>query len=69
MIKMDYAQMSDDLFVYEYTLRQAEREYNSYIKQGAWSDEICYRVDILNEIIQECIDGMSAIEEILKTDE
>ena len=58
--------MSDDLFVYEYTLKQAEREYNTYVQRGAWSDEMCYRVDTLNEIIQECIDGIHEIEEMLE---
>jgi hypothetical protein len=66
---MNYAQMYDDLSVYEYALRQAEREYNSFVRQGAWTDEMCYRVDMLNEIIQECIDGINAIEEILNESE
>jgi len=50
---MDYAQLSDKLFVAEYSLKQAERKLHGYVKKAAWSEDDCYQVDLLYEIIEQ----------------
>jgi hypothetical protein len=59
-------QMYDDLDVYKYQLKCAERKYQTYVMKAAWSDEDCYRVDELNAIIEKCIAEIDAINYLLE---
>jgi len=63
---MNISEVYDDLFLYEHTLRQAEEEYHEYVRQAAWSDEICYRVDSLKEVISTCSLGIATIKAFLQ---
>jgi hypothetical protein len=63
---MDYAQLSDNLYTFEYQLKQAERRLHEYVKKAAWSDEDCFQVDMLYEIIDNYTSQIETIREMLE---
>lgn len=65
---MDYAQISDNLFVFQCRLKQAEREYHGFVKKAAWSDEICFKVDLLIETITTCKREIAQITEMMRAE-
>jgi hypothetical protein len=62
---MNISQIYDDLSMFEYRLARANQEYASYVKKAGWSDEICYRVDVLQRNIAAYEQEIEAIHEIL----
>ena len=58
--------MYDDLDMYKYQLKSAERKYQAYVMKAAWSDEDCYNVDKLNAIVYNCIVQIKLIQEYLQ---
>lgn len=62
---MNLSQIYDDLSMFQYRLARANQEYHSYCKKGGWSDEICYRVDVLQRDIATYQEEIEAIHEIL----
>ena len=62
---MDYAQLSDNLYTFEYQLKQAERRLHEYVKKAAWSDEDCFQVDMLYEIMDNYTSQIEMIREML----
>ena len=63
---MDYAQLSDKLYTFEYQLKQAERRLHGYVKKAAWSDEDCFQVDMLYEIMEKYARDIEMIQEMLE---
>ena len=59
-------QMYDDLDMYKYELKCAERKYQAYVMKAAWSDEDCYNVDKLNAIVYNCTVQIELIQEYLE---
>jgi hypothetical protein len=66
---MDYAQLSDKLFVTEYSLKQAERKLHLYVKKAAWSEEDCFQVDIIYETIQRYEKEIASIRQATTQDD
>ena len=50
---MNISEAYDNLYMYQHLLSMCEREYSSYVKCGAWSDEVCHRVNLLHMRIEE----------------
>ena len=58
-------QMCDDLVMYEYVLRNAQNKYHEYVKKRGWSDEDCYAVDQIKEVIMDCEEQIEEIQMLL----
>ena len=66
---MDYAEMYYQIVDLEYILQCSEKEYQKYVAIGPWSDEICYRVDILKKTIEETTKKIASLKAVLKENE
>lgn len=51
--------------MYEYLLRNAQNKYHEYVKKRGWSDEDCYMVDQIKEVIMDCEEQIEEIQMLL----
>jgi hypothetical protein len=65
---MNRAQLSDKLFVAEYSIKQAERKLHDYVKKAAWSEQDCYQVDMLYQTIKHYQQQIDTIREVTQDD-
>ena len=52
------ADLYDSMDYYTILIRRAERELHMHTKRGAWSAEVCLRVDFLNQHIKDLTAGL-----------